>query len=114
MILKNTMKIPIPGSVFNNKIKFKYLEKKVLRLIQDNEKIERYGEIILVYSIPKMSKRLMYLLELLFPKPSVLSQVFGFYSLPLIPLLYLLRVFQLFYIIPKESLRFFCKALFFR
>lgn len=109
--LKKTMNSPIPDFVFNKNMKWGYLEKRTLNLLIKNEKIERYGELLFIYGIPKKFHKLKYLFELLFPKPSVLSQVFGFYRLSLMPLLYILRLFQLAFLLPKESLRFFYKVL---
>jgi len=111
LYLKKKMNSPIPDFVFNKNMKWSYLEKRTLNFLLKNEKIERYGELLFIYGIPKKSHKLKYLFELLFPRPVVLSQVFGFYRLSLIPLLYILRLFQMAFLIPKESLRFLCKVL---
>ncbi|HUU50579.1 MAG TPA: nucleotidyltransferase family protein [Nitrospinota bacterium] len=111
LYLKKKMNSPIPDFVFNKNMKWSYLEKRTLNFLLKNEKIERYGELLFIYGIPKKSHKLKYLFELLFPRPAVLSQVFGFYRLSSIPLLYILRLFQMAFLIPKESLRFLCKVL---
>jgi len=111
LYLKKKMNSPIPDFVFNKNMKWSYLEKRTLNFLLKNEKIERYGELLFIYGIPKKSHKLKYLFELLFPRPAVLSQVFGFYRLFLIPLLYILRLFQMAFLIPKESLRFLYKVL---
>lgn len=111
LYLKKKMNSPIPDFVLNKNMKWSYLEKRTLNFLLKNEKIERYGELLFIYGIPKKSHKLKYLFELLFPRPAVLSQVFGFYRLSSIPLLYILRLFQMAFLIPKESLRFLCKVL---
>ncbi len=83
---------------------FNPLERGILRLLTQGEKLERFGDLLLACSAPRLRERFVFLWETSFPRPRVIGEVFPFLPSLLLWVGYILRLFQLLAIGIKQSI----------
>ena len=85
------------------KREFNSLEREILRLLAQGEKLERFGDLLLACSVPRLRERFVFLWETSFPRPRVIGEVFPFLPSYLLWVGYILRFFQLLAIGIRQS-----------
>lgn len=83
---------------------FNPLERGVIRLLIQGEKLERFGDLLLACSVPRFRNRFIFLWETSFPRPRVIGEVFPFLPSYLLWVGYILRLFQLLSIGIRQSI----------
>jgi len=106
--LKEVMELELEGkeTVYFEKMRrgFNPIERGILRLLTQGEKLERFGDLLLACSAPRLRERFVFLWETSFPRPQVIGEVFPFLPSYLLWVGYILRLFQLLAIGIKQSI----------
>lgn len=86
-------------------------EKLIMRLLLENKKLPRWGDVVFLFSIKKRRERIRYLFGTYFPRREVMSQIFGFSHPFMLYFSYLIRFWQVMYIGWRECARLLLQAL---
>jgi hypothetical protein len=81
------------------------LERHLIRLLLDNEKIDRFGDLLFLFNIEKGKERFRFIFETCFPRKEIMHQIFNFSNPYLLWFSYPLRLFQLLLIGTKMSFK---------
>jgi len=107
LYLKEVMNTHIPAGVLAElePHSMNYFERHIMRLVLDNQKVNRLGDLLFLFNITGGGEKLRFIFENCFPRSEIMHQIFNLSNPCLSWLSYPLRFFQLLFIGTKMSLR---------